>query len=133
MITRLLENRFVRFLLVGVVNTIFGYSAFALFSFIGLKYPIALALATIAGILFNFKTIGVIVFRSKDNSLIYKFFLVYSVTYVINVFALKWLGSYNLNHYVGQAILAFPVAIISFILNQAFVFTDKAKIKKSTD
>jgi putative flippase GtrA len=43
-----------RFLLVGVLNTAFGYLLFALLLALGLKVPLALLLATVGGVLFNF-------------------------------------------------------------------------------
>ena len=60
-------HKFIKFLFVGGVNTVFGYSIFALFLFLGMHYAVATLFATILGILFNFKTTGVIVFNNKDN------------------------------------------------------------------
>ncbi|NCQ92050.1 MAG: hypothetical protein GPI94_15420 [Microcystis aeruginosa LG13-03] len=56
------KHRFVRFLLVGVLNTIFGYSLFAVLILIGLNYKYAVLIGTIQGVLFNFQTTGRLVF-----------------------------------------------------------------------
>ena len=56
------KRKFVRFLLVGVLNTLFGYFSFATLIIIGLDYKLAALLATIIGVLFNFQTTGRLVF-----------------------------------------------------------------------
>ena len=48
-----LKIKLVRFLLVGVMNAVFGYGCFAGFLYLGLHYSMALLLATILGVLFN--------------------------------------------------------------------------------
>lgn len=112
-----------KFIFVGILNTIFGYSLFAFFIYLGLHYPIAVLLSTILGVLFNFKTIGRLVFDSNDNGLIFRFILVYAITYLLNIFflwLLKKLGSENM--YIDGFALLIPLAAVSFLLNKFFVF-----------
>jgi putative flippase GtrA len=52
------KHNFARFLLVGVLNTIFGYFLYGTLILIGLDYKLAVLLATILGVLFNFQTTG---------------------------------------------------------------------------
>ncbi|MCU7242422.1 MAG: GtrA family protein [Microcystis aeruginosa WS75] len=52
------KHKFARFLLVGVLNTIFGYFLYGTLILIGLDYKLAVLLATILGVLFNFQTTG---------------------------------------------------------------------------
>lgn len=115
--------RFIKFLFVGGVNTIWGYSIFALFNFIGLHYIISTLLATVSGVLFNFKTTGCIVFKNGDNRLIIKFVLVYSFTYFLTVFTLSLFDKFQLhNMYINYAILLPLNAIISYVLMKKIVF-----------
>jgi putative flippase GtrA len=119
---RKLNQPFIRFLLVGGINTLFGYGMFAFFLFLNLHYAIASLLSTIVGVLFNFKTTGRLVFQSNDNRLIVRFFAVYGMVYVLNVLllkAFKWIG---LDLYLSGAILILPLAIVSYLLNKRFVF-----------
>ena len=112
-----------KFIFVGILNTIFGYSLFALFIYLGFYYPLAVLLSTILGVLFNFKTIGRLVFDSNDNGLIFRFILVYAITYLLNIFflwLLKKLGSENM--YIDGFALLIPLAAVSFLLNKFFVF-----------
>jgi putative flippase GtrA len=113
---------FLRFLLVGGLNTAFGYGAFAMFILLGVHYAIAALFSTILGILFNFKTTGTIVFRSHDNALVVKFFAVYGVTYVVGVLVLKAFKALGIHVLVTAALTLLPMAALSFALMRAFVF-----------
>jgi len=119
---RIWQSSFLRFLLIGAVNTVFGYSVFYLISYFGIYYSIALLIATLAGIVFNFFTTGRIVFLNTRISLLPKFVLVYIFTYVVNVTCISILKQYIQEVYIIQAILAIPMAVLSFTLNRIFVF-----------
>ncbi len=93
-----------------------------LFIYFGLNYVLAITLSTIAGIIFNFKTVGVIVFESHDNKLITKFFGVYGVVYLFNLIGLRVFNDMNVSNYIAGAILILPAAVIGFLLNRKFVF-----------
>ena len=80
---------FVKFIFVGVLNTAFGYLAYALLLFLGLHYTLAVVLSTIAGVLFNFKTTGTIVFKNNNNKLIFKFVAVYAITTTLGIIILR--------------------------------------------
>ncbi len=113
---------FVKFILVGVLNTAFGYLAFALLLFLGLHYSIAVVLSTIAGILFNFKTIGVLVFKNHNNKLIFKFVAVYTLICTIGIIILRLAELVHINLYFAGLVSTVICALISFILNKNWVF-----------
>lgn len=115
-------NKFAKFLFVGVINSLFGYAMFSLLLFSGLHYSISAFFATILSILFNFKTTGGLVFKNCDNKLLPRFFLVYSVVYVVNVFCLKAFSLLNINLYAAGFVLILPLAMLSFFLMKGFVF-----------
>lgn len=119
---RLLRHRLVLFLLVSGLNTLFGYGLFALLVYFGMHYTLAVFLATAAGILFNFKTIGRIVFKSRDNYLFFKFAAVYFTGYLCNIGGIALLGKMGVNPYYSGAIMTLPVALLTFMLNRTFVF-----------
>lgn len=115
--------RFIKFLFVGVLNTLFGYTVFALFNFLGLHYTLSTLLATVLGILFNFKTTGCIVFKNGNNKLLFRFILVYSFTYIFTIAVLSGLDALNLNNmYINYALLLPVNAIFSYTLMKKFVF-----------
>jgi len=121
-IRRLWSVPFMRFLVVGGLNTAFGYGVFALFILLGIHYAIAALLGTVLGILFNFKTTGTLVFRSHDNTLVAKFFAVYGVTYIIGVLLLKAFKALGVHVLVTAAVTLLPMAALSFLLMRRFVF-----------
>jgi len=118
-----IENQFYRFLLVGILNTLFGYSVFLIGLSLGLAPGIALFFATIIGILFNFKTIGHLVFENVSISKLLPFIVQYALIYIINFFLLKELMfHFNISAWFTQLMLLLPMAILSFILSKFFVF-----------
>ena len=112
----------IRFLFVGVLNTIFGFGCYALFIIFGLHYSVSVALATVIGVLFNFKSTGVLVFNSRRNSRLPFFIGVYVIIYIVNVASIAALVSFGLGDISAAAIAVIPVALLSFILQKRFVF-----------
>jgi putative flippase GtrA len=116
------RKKLILFFLVGGINTLFGYSLYALLLYLQFHYALASLMATVVGILFNFKTTGVIVFKNNNNKLILKFISVYVVTYLLNVGFLKIFSVFNYNMYFAGAILLLPMALIAYTLQKNFVF-----------
>jgi putative flippase GtrA len=121
-----LDKRFIKFLFVGGINTVFGYALYALFIYLGMHYSLAVLLGTIIGIMFNFKTTGKFVFRNNNNSLIFKFVGVYIITYCLNVAALSIFDHYHFDLYAAGLFLLLPMALISYVLNSRFVFKENS-------
>lgn len=116
------KNTFFRFLFIGGVNTVFGYSVFSILVFFRVHYSLALLLATILGVLFNFKTLGMVVFRDGDNRKIFRFVLVYVILYFVNVGIVGTVKHFGVSTYAAGAIAVLPVALLGFILNNRFVY-----------
>jgi putative flippase GtrA len=120
------DNRqFLKFIAVGILNTIVGYGLFALFIFLGLHYTLASFIGTILGILFNFRTIGQLVFNNRDKHRLPLFFGVYAIIYVIGILGLKLLGELGLDMYQAGLVMILPTASIAYLLNRRFVFGGK--------
>ena len=119
-----INEKFFKFLFVGFINTSFSYFLYALFLSLGFEAQIALFFQYIFGVLWNFKTTGVFVFKNKNNMLIFRFVFCYVLTFFVNSLFLKILMKY-LNEYIAQAILILPVAMFSFVLLNKMVFKTK--------
>ncbi len=117
-----LDWLFIKFILVGILNTAFGYFVFAALLYFGLHYTLAVVLSTIAGVLFNFKTTGKLVFKNDNNKLIFKFVAVYAFTSIIGIIVLRLAELVNVNLYFAGMVSTGICAIISFILNKNWVF-----------
>jgi len=115
--------RLLRFLIVGGVNTVFGYAAFAFtYAVLDIWYPVAAFISTVAGILFNFFTTGRLVFANRDNRLVVRFFATYGVLYVIGVGELKAGLLLGVDPLITGAVFVLPNALLGYVLNKRFVF-----------
>jgi len=75
--------QFMRFIVVGFVNTAFGYGVYGLLLRLGVVLPLALLGANVLGILFNFLTTGHLVFRAFAWSRLPRFLLVYVAMWLL--------------------------------------------------
>ena len=116
--------QFVRFLLVEGLNTVFGCALFALFTWLGMAYPVAIALATVLGVLFNYQTTGRLVFSGPGRGRLWRFFAVYGLIYVLNVVAVAALLRAGVNVYLANALAIPPLVVASFVLQRSFVFRE---------
>lgn len=114
--------RFVRFLAVGGLNTAFGFGVYAALLAMGLHYAAAVAIGTVLGILFNFRTYGTLVFGEAGAHRLPRFIAVYAVLYLVNVLGIGVLVSLGASELVGGLLLLFPVAFLGYLLNSRFVF-----------
>jgi len=128
-----ISSQFVRFLLVGILNTAVSFLAFALLILAGLGNMLALLIATVVGILFNFQTIGRFVFRRRDGRLLGKFFLLYSIIYAVNAAALHLLTALGMPAIPAQAVLLPLIVFLSFVLNRTlFQHGSLAAVRRAT-
>ena len=119
------NHTFIKFIFIGIINTIFGYGIYLLFLLIGFNYVIAALLSTILGIIFNFFTTGRLVFKSTNNYLILKFVMVYIFIYLFTISGLSILYLYGISYEIGGALMLAPNALLSFFLNKRLVFNEK--------
>jgi putative flippase GtrA len=110
----------VRFGIVGLLNTAFGYAVFALLLWIDVWPGAALVAATIAGAAFNFQTLQKLVFRSRAQFA--RFFCVYGIVLAVNWAGLRILRDHGLSNLMSQALLTLPVAALSFLAQRRLVF-----------
>lgn len=116
--------RFVRFLFVGGLNTLFSYVIYAILILLNVHYTLATLISTILGIIFNFFSTGSIVFRNRKLSLMLRFFLVYGFTYLVNILLLSFFETKQVDMLIAGAIVTLPVALLSYFLNAKLVFRE---------
>jgi len=120
------NSQFARFIFIGLINTIFGYSFFYFLLKASSNLFFSLLLAQLLAILFNYKTIGRHVFNYKDNNVIVKFFYVYVFTFLLNLLCIFLINKFFiLEYYIGAAITILPIALLSFFLNKIYVFNHR--------
>ena len=117
-----MSPRFLQFLAVGGLNTLVGYGLFALFAWLGLPYPLAIGLATVLGVAFNFQSTGRLVFGGAPLGRLGRFVAAYGFTYLLNVAAVAGLLKLGLNVYLANAAVILPLTLITYMLQRTFVF-----------
>lgn len=121
---RFADPKIIKFLGIGAVNTVFGYSVYAALLFIKVPYLIALFVATIAGVVFNYFSFGRMIFNSRGGWPDFgKFVIAYVLIYTINAVLLSILKAhFLLNPYVGQVICVPISVLLSWLLMNYWVY-----------
>lgn len=114
--------QFGKFLVVGGLNTVIGYSIFALVTLLGFGPGIALMLTYIIGVPVNYFTTGQMVFDSSSIKSFLLFIMSYISIYFVNWGLLTLLIRFGLNQLLAQAIIVPFIAILSFLVFKNFVF-----------
>ncbi|WGS19151.1 MULTISPECIES: GtrA family protein [unclassified Bradyrhizobium] len=113
---------FVKFVLVGIVNTAFGYALFALFYLLLGSHQLAITLATPCGAVFNFHSTGRLVFRNRRLSALLPFVAGCAAVWLVNILLLHELTALAISPLAGQ-LLALPLlALLSYVVNRYLVF-----------
>ena len=117
----------IKFLVVGAVNTVFGYSCYAGLLFIGLHYSLAALFGMLLGIAFNYLSTSKYVFNTTPANIsrVIRFVLVYSLQYLLNVLCLWFLEQSGFNPYISGLLLIIPMAVVSYLLLNYFVYNNK--------
>lgn len=117
-----IDTVFIRYILVGGLNTAFGYAVFGLLAFLGLHYSLAILFATVIGIIFNFVTYGNLVFGKSSRELIWRFVAIYGVLYLVNVAVVYIFLPLLQNVYVANAVAIGFTTVLGFYLNRRYVY-----------
>lgn len=116
--------QFLRFLAVGLLNTLFGYGVFAGLVLAGMAPMPALVLTYAVGIVFNFFTTRRFVFQRSSRSSFLRFVGAYGVIYLFNVALFKLVEAAGAGALLAQALCLPVVAVFSFFLFKLHVFKD---------
>jgi len=111
--------RFVKFLGVGVLNTAFGFAAYALLLSFGLTAQPALAASYVLGVLWNYATHARLVFHARGLGRLPPYAAAYTLLYGLNALALAGLLRAGLPALGAQAALVLPMAMLAFVLISA--------------
>lgn len=116
------QRQFVKFILVGILNTAFGYGVYSALVLLKVDASISLFASTVMGILFNYMTTGRLVFLARGIGRLPYFMAVYGLTFLFNLWSLRLLLSHGVKPLLAQALLLPLMVITSFTLNKIFVF-----------
>ena len=114
--------QFARFVLVGALNTVIAYAAYAALLLAGLPYAAASLGALLLGIVTGFRMHGALVFRNHDQRLIWRFLVRWIVIYACNVAVIGLLVLLGIDSFRAGAVAIVPVALSSYLVQKIFVF-----------
>ena len=117
------DARVVKFLMVGALNTLFGYVMFLSALWLTGRPIISLAISSILGVLFNFCTTAKLVFGSSDLRLLARFIGVYAFVFIVNAGLLETLQRIGLAPAFAALILTPFMAALSYVLLRDHVFS----------
>ena len=118
----LLTLEFVRFLLVGVLNTAFSYGVYASLLYVGLPYVVANLGALLLGIAFSFRTQGRLVFGNSSGRLLQRFAACWGAIWLVNVLLIALLVRAGLSAYAAGAVALVPSTVFSYFVQKILVF-----------
>lgn len=118
----LLDKRLVRFLLVGILNSIFGFLIFSAMVWLGHGSMMALLAGNAAGLVFNFFSTGGLVFQTLALHRFPKFAACYASMLLINYALLGILAPLVNSTIVAQAILTLPMAALAYAIMTFWVY-----------
>ena len=109
-----------RFILIGFINFSFGYSVYSSLLLVDFDHKIALLLATIIGVVFNYFTSKKIIFQSRKK-VIYSFVGIYALQYFFGILLLEIFISFFDNKFLaGFFVTAFLALVLYIPLSKIF-------------
>lgn len=111
-----------RFLAAGGVNTLFGFAVYSVFIIAGMEVWFALLAGMLLGTVFNFFTTGGYAFRELSLPRFPRFAICYLLIYGVNFMLIELISGWLSDKILSQAILVFPMALLSYFLMVRFVF-----------
>ncbi|MCW2274709.1 putative flippase GtrA [Rhodoblastus acidophilus] len=122
LIRRLAQVRVLRFLVVGGLNTAFGYGLYYALLRLSGSAMFALTLGTVLNVLFNFMTTGALVFRRMEGHRLVRYLGVYVLVYLYNAAGLILLLAVKVDPALAGLLLLPGAVVLSYLLNRSFVF-----------
>jgi len=119
------KPQFLKFIVVGILNTVFSYIVYAVLIYFHVPYIIAGIIQTILGVLFSFKTFGSFVFKQKSKNVFLRFCLGYTFLSVFYIVGLRLIHMLYTNSYVDGIIVLIPYVLLSYFVNKKYIFKDK--------
>lgn len=116
------KSQYFKFLIIGGINTLFGYIVLTFFLWLQLPHSLAFLIGTLIGIIFNFFTTGRLVFKSSNNKLFFRFILGYLFLYVLNLSLFKGFLFLIPNQYLASFFSTALVSIPAYFVNKKFIF-----------
>lgn len=126
-----LSSSFLKFVVVGVTNTLGGYAFYSALLVLGANYALALTLEYVAGIAYGFLLNKRWTFKSQGESSqqAWRFVALYGFIYVLNVTLLMLLVERcALSPYLAQISILGFLTLLSFVVQKRWIFTKQPTV-----
>ena len=123
-----LSSETLRFILVGILNTIVGYGCYFVLLYLQVNYIISLAVSHIVGVTNSFFWNKYWTFRSNGNIKheLVRFILVYVITFFLNLGVLVvFVEALMIDKRIAQVYALFIVTIVSYLGHKLWSFKDR--------
>lgn len=123
----IMNKQFIKFVFVGIINTVVGYGSFSIFVFFKINYILANTLSTILGVINSYLFNKKITFNdcktTKNTPL--KFIGVYIVSYIVGTVNLALLVQYfKISTYLAGFMNLFITTLTSWFGHKYFSFKE---------
>ncbi len=126
-----LSPSFLKFVVVGVTNTLGGYAFYAALLVLGVNYALALTLEYVAGIAYGFLLNKRWTFKAQGESAqqALRFVALYGFIYVLNVALLMLLVErWTLGPFLAQIFILGFLTLLSFAVQKRWIFTKQPTV-----
>ena len=121
----IINKQFIKFILVGIINTIVGYGTYGILIYFNVNYLIANTISTIIGVINSYILNTKITFNEskKDFKTPFKFVSIYLISYLIGMLNLVIFVKHLLiNSYIAGLLNICLTTIISYFGHKYFSF-----------
>jgi|688.fasta_scaffold258371_2 putative flippase GtrA len=115
------EKIYIKFILVGILNTFVGYLIFIGFALTNINTTYVLFLSYVCGIIFSFNTYGNLVFNEMSTNSAIRFLLYNVFTYSINLQLIYLICPYT-GRIIAMGLLLIPISIINFFAHRYYIY-----------
>jgi len=125
-----------RFLVAGIINTLFGITIGILFlSILPFHYTLTIFLSTVLSVCFNYFTSLTYVFKkvnSKKTTI--RYFLVYLLMYLINMICISILiKQFSMSDILAFVLCSPAIIVLTYLLQKNIVFQNEKNINNNTN
>lgn len=120
----IIDKKLVKYLCVGILNTIVGFGIIFLLMFFGVNPEISNLIGYAIGIIFSYVMNKFFTFESKNRSKkeFIKFILAMLTAYILNFITLKICLGLSINPYFSQIISGGVYTVSGYLLSRFWVF-----------
>ena len=125
-----------RFLVAGIINSLFGFTlGILLLSILPFHFTLTIFLSTVLSVCFNYFTSSTYVFKKiNSKKTITRYFLVYLLTYLINmIFISILIKQFSMSDILAFALCSPAIIVLTYLLQKNVVFQNEKNINNNTN